>query len=64
MTPADDGRLWTQREACAYLGVSARYLRDSGCPKLLLPGTGPRGRPVVRYVPDDVKAWALSKRAA
>lgn len=55
-------RLWTQREAADYLGVSARYLRDSSCPKILLPGNGPKGQQLVRYVPADVKAWALNWR--
>lgn len=50
-------RLWTQPEAAAYLGVSARYLRESGCPKVLLPGNGPKGQPIVRYRPADVDAW-------
>jgi hypothetical protein len=54
--PAD--RLWSQREAAYYLGVSARYLRDSDCPKVLLPGNGKAGHPIVRYDPADVKAWA------
>jgi hypothetical protein len=51
-------RLWTQAEAAQYLCVSARYLRDCGCPKVLLPGNGPKGQPLVRYEPADVKAWA------
>ena len=51
-------RLWTQFEAALYLGVSARYLRASDCPKILLPGTGPKGKKLVRYDPADVKAWA------
>lgn len=51
-------RLWTQHEAATYLGVSERYLRASDCPKLLLPGTGPKRKPLVRYAPVDVRAWA------
>ena len=60
MTPnraLPDDRLWTQAEAAYYLGVSARYLRESACPKVLLPGNGPKGQPLVRYDPADVKAW-------
>lgn len=53
-------RLWTQNEAAAFLGVSARYLRDSACPKLLLPGNGAKGQAIVRYDPTDVQAWARS----
>ena len=54
--------LWTQREAAQYLRVSPRYLRSSDCPKLLLPGTGRAGRPLVRYSPEDVRAWADARR--
>jgi hypothetical protein len=53
-----DEPLWTQKQAASYLGVSARYLRDSTCPKLLLPGHGKAGHPIVRYEPDEVRAWA------
>jgi hypothetical protein len=59
-----DDRLWTQMEACTFLGVSPRYLRESACPKILLPGTGPKGQSIVRYAPADVKAWAEYWRAA
>lgn len=54
-------RLWTQREAAEYLRVSTRYLRESACPKILLPGNGKAGQPVVRYEPADVLAWARSR---
>jgi hypothetical protein len=56
-----------QREAAYYLGVSARYLRDSDCPKVLLPGNGKSGQPIVRYDPVHVKAWGArwnTKRVA
>lgn len=53
--PAGD-RLWTQPEAAEYLQVSVAYLRRSSCPKVLLPPA--RGqKPIVRYVPDDVRSW-------
>ena len=60
MTPAElpGDRLWNQREAAHYLGVSARYLRDSDCPKVLLPGNGKKGQSLVRYDPADVREWA------
>jgi len=54
------GRLWTQPEAAAYLQVSDRYLRDSSCPKVLLPGKGETDRPLIRYEPSVVKEWATS----
>jgi hypothetical protein len=53
-------RLWTQPEAAAYLQVSERYLRDSTCPKVLLPGKGETDRPLVRYEPAVVKEWYSS----
>lgn len=56
--------LWTQREAAAYLRVSARFLRDSSCPKVLLPGNGKRGYAVIRYDPKEVRAWADQRRTS
>ncbi len=50
--------LLTQKEAAAYLRVSPAYLRASTCPKILLPGNGKKGRPMVRYRIDDLVAWA------
>jgi hypothetical protein len=63
VTPTLD-RLWTQREAAAYLGVTGRFLRDSTCPKMLLPGNGEKGQPIVRYAPAEVRAWARSWHSA
>lgn len=56
-------RLWTQREAAAFLCVTPRYLRDSSCPKILLPGNGAKGQPIVRYDPAEVRTWAHAWRA-
>jgi hypothetical protein len=56
-------RLWTQREAAAYLQVSERYLRGSSCPKKLLPGSGEQGKPLVRYDPHDVQTWVQHQTA-
>jgi hypothetical protein len=52
--------LWTQKQAAAFLRVSVRYLRSTGCPRVALPGNGLRGRRVVRYDPGAVKNWAQS----
>jgi hypothetical protein len=49
--------LWDQTEAAYFLGVSPRYLRESSCPKVLLPGAGEKGQPVVRYDPHEVTRW-------
>lgn len=57
------GGLWTQTEAAAFLCVTARYLRDSSCPKILLPGNGKKGQPLVRYDPEEVRAWARARAA-
>ena len=54
--------LLTQREAAALLRVSVAYVRASTCPKLLLPGSGPCGKPLVRYVRSDVLSWAMARR--
>lgn len=58
VTPVAVYRLWTQKQAAAYLNVSERYLRDSSCPKVLLPGNGKRGERLVRYKPSAVIEWA------
>lgn len=51
-------RLWTQKEAAAYLGVSVSYIRASTCPKALLPSQGKRNaRPLVRYRRQEVEDW-------
>jgi hypothetical protein len=52
-----DRLLLRQKEAAAMLGVSVTYLRNSDCPKVRLPGNGPKGRDSVRYRPEDLKAW-------
>jgi hypothetical protein len=55
-------QLLTQGEAAELLRVSVSYLRASSCPKILLPGRGDRGKPLVRYLRSDVLAWALARR--
>jgi hypothetical protein len=51
-----------QEDAARLLDVSTRYLRDSGCPKLLLQGNGPQGKHLVRYVRSEVLDWAKNQR--
>lgn len=59
VTPIVVFGLWTQEEAAGFLRVSTRYLRGSVCPKIFLPGNGPkRAESVVRYRPEDVIEWA------
>jgi hypothetical protein len=54
----------TQKEAASLLRVSVSYLRASSCPKQLLPGNGPRGRQVVRYLRDEVLGWGAARSQA
>jgi hypothetical protein len=51
----------TQREAARLLRVSVSYLRASSCPKHNLPGNGPRGRPLVRYLRDELLTWGSAR---
>jgi hypothetical protein len=53
----------TQKEAATLLAVSPRYLRASSCPKILLPGLGKAGKPMVRYDRTAVLAWRDSHRS-
>ncbi len=55
-------KLLDQREAAGLLKVSPRYLRDSRCPKVILPSNGRRGRGIVRYDGAEVMTWARSAR--
>lgn len=60
-TPVPVYALWTEQQAAKYLCVSPRYLRQSACPKVRLPGNGVKQREsVVRYRPHEVIAWAAS----
>ena len=61
MSATSDRPMLTQREAADLLRVSVSYLRASSCPKHLLPGNGPRGRPIVRYLRDELLDWATSR---
>lgn len=56
--PLTSEPLWTVEQAAAYLGVSPRYVRDSDCPRLRLPGNGAARQPLVRFAPPVVRAWA------
>jgi hypothetical protein len=53
----------TQREAADLLRVSVSYLRASDCPKVLLPPSRGKKRPVVRYSRADLEAWVSHWRA-
>src|SRR5262245_13975406 len=53
--------LWTMRDVCAALGRTAmtihNWRRQKGLPSLNVPGDY---RPAVRYVPEDVRRWAIA----
>lgn len=53
----------TQKAAARLLGVSVSYLRASTAPRLLLPGNGPRGQPMLRYDPVQLLAWRSGWRS-
>jgi hypothetical protein len=57
------GGRWKQKHAAAVTGFSATYLRNSDCPKLLDEGHGPKGKPMVFYLPADVRAWLAARNA-
>ena len=52
----------TPAEAAELLRVSQGYLRNSDCPKILLPGNGMTQKPLVRYRRSDLAVWADSHR--
>jgi hypothetical protein len=53
-----DAVLWTLKEAAAAVRVSENFLRMSACVRVYLPSNVPNGRPMLRFRPDDVVAWA------
>ena len=58
----DARRLWTQKEAAAYLVMSTRWLRDSNVPKILIPGNGSKGKPAIRYEKGAIDEWLDAHR--
>ena len=52
--------LWRVEDVAEFLNVSRRavYLLP-GLPRVELPGRGER--PIIRYVPDEVRAWARNR---
>jgi hypothetical protein len=57
----DDTVLWTAKDVAAFLQVSVRRARQMpGIPRVELPGRGER--PIVRYVPAEVRAWAHARQ--
>ena len=59
-TPCSVLQLWNQEKAAAYLQVGTRFLRNSNCPRIHLPGNGEQGEPLLRYKPEQVIEWAES----
>lgn len=52
---------WTQKHAAAVAGCSATYLRRSDCPKHYTDGQGPTNKPMLVYVPSEVRAWKAAR---
>jgi hypothetical protein len=51
--------LWTAQDVCAYYGVTAMTVhlwRGRGLPAVVIPG---HMRPAVRFLPSEVRAWAM-----
>jgi hypothetical protein len=59
-----DQLAYTYAEAGALIGLSEDYVRRSDIPKTLLPGTGPKGRPLPRILRTDLEAWIAKQRKA
>lgn len=58
----DLGAEWRPEHAAAFCNVSASFLRRSSCPKLLKDGQrGVRGKPMISYLPSDVRAWNAAR---
>jgi len=51
--------LWTIKEAALAARVSVEFLRRSDCPRCYL-SNKPGGRALVRFVPEEVRAWAAA----
>lgn len=51
-----DDKLWSKRDVAEYLAVDVRTVERLAIPRVTITGTG-RQRPMVRYYPDQVKAW-------
>jgi hypothetical protein len=52
--------LWTADDVAAFLKLSRRAIYSlCGLPRVELPGNG--ARPIVRYDPAEVRAWAANR---
>lgn len=49
--------LWTLEQAAEAVQVSPNYLRAADCPRVYLPSNRRGGRPLLRFRPEDVRAW-------
>lgn len=52
-------RLWTKADVARYLHVNVRTVERLAIPRVHLPATG--RRPIVRFRPEQVRAWAEAK---
>ena len=58
LTDAERSECLTQKSAARLLGVSTSWLRSSSAPRVLLPGNGPAGQPLLRYSRAALLEWA------
>lgn len=56
------GSTWTQAHAAAVAGYSPSFLRKSDCPKHYELGLGPHGKPMLVYLPAEVRDWKVARR--
>jgi hypothetical protein len=56
-----DESLWTKRQLADYLGVTVRAAQRMPIPRVTLPGRGKK--PIVRYDPEQVRAWLDARRS-
>jgi hypothetical protein len=55
------GAEWLPAHAAAFCVVSESFLRRSGCPKLIKRGGGRTEKPMITYLPADVRRWNAAR---
>lgn len=54
--------LWSKRELAEFLGVSVRAVERMAIPRVALRTIGSK-KPIVRYDPEQVRAWLDAQRS-
>lgn len=55
------GAEWLPAHAAAFCVVSESFLRRSACPKLIKRGAGRTDKPMITYLPTDVRRWNAAR---